>query len=325
MNNNSYRIKWEDIAFSSKKVINNLEATFIAAPRELSQKRLVEIIKTYLPKGNVVLGIASEKYILGFGDQPQFKTLRFKMVQQTIEKIWSSSSKYKVYILEYSQKNTQYIYEKLSFKRVVLINGSWRYAFHTQKPFYVLTSQNTPFEYSSPFVDETEARQYADDLADTLHLELPKNSLNTEGMLGLAQKAAEASYDYMFQTGIALGKQSTGDGQYMPLLTAYNQVVPYETYAMHHGAVREKHFSPPNDLNHYDTVHAESALPVHAQQQGIKLEGTTLFINLLPCPTCSRMLTLTPIKEIVYQIDHSDGYAVKMLEAAGKKVRRVVL
>ena len=50
-----------------------------------------------------------------------------------------------------------------------------------------------------------------------------------------------------------------------------------------------------------------------------------MFINLMPCPTCARMLAMTDIEEFVYSIDHSDGYAVKMLEAAGKKVRRVVV
>jgi len=36
------------------------------------------------------------------------------------------------------------------------------------------------------------------------------------------------------------------------------------------------------------------------------------------------MLSQTDIAEFVYQEDHSDGYAIKMLELAGKKVRRIV-
>jgi deoxycytidylate deaminase len=44
----------------------------------------------------------------------------------------------------------------------------------------------------------------------------------------------------------------------------------------------------------------------------------------MPCPACARMLSQTDIEEFVYSIDHSEGYAVKMLEAAGKKVRRIV-
>ena len=143
-------------------------------------------------------------------------------------------------------------------------------------------------------------------------------------MLELAGRAARQSYDYSFQTGVALGKAKPGAGNYQYLLSAYNRVVPYQTYAMHNGAARERYFSPPNDLNHYDTVHAEAELFIHAQKQGIGLAGTTVFINLLPCPPCARMLSETDIAEVVYREDHSAGYAIKMLELAGKTVRRLV-
>nr|AIA17188.1 Cytidine and deoxycytidylate deaminase zinc-binding region [uncultured bacterium] len=114
------------------------------------------------------------------------------------------------------------------------------------------------------------------------------------------------------------------NGKYKLLATTFNPVVPYQTYAMHHGASREINFSPPHDLNHYDTTHAEVELVIKAQKEKIDLKGTILFINLLPCPTCARMLSRTDIAEFVYVQDHSDGYAVKMLEASGKKVRRLV-
>ncbi len=319
--------KWEDIVFSSKKKLNTLNATFIAAPREMSQKRLVEIVKTYLPQGNIILGIANESYVAGFEYQPQFKTLQLTDVLPVIQKIWSSSAKNKVYILSYNQKDTQYIYEKVNFKKVVLVNGSWKFAYHTQKPFYALVSRNIPFEYISPFSNEDEAKEYANRHESALKVALPNTTLTDQEMFQLIETVSRASYDYMFQAGLVLAEKTASKAEeaiYKPLLAVHNQVVPYETYAMHHGAAREKHFSPPNDLNHYDTVHAESALPVHALEQNVRLENTVLFINLLPCPTCSRMLAITPITEIVYQIDHSDGYAIKLLEAAGKTVRRAV-
>jgi deoxycytidylate deaminase len=43
----------------------------------------------------------------------------------------------------------------------------------------------------------------------------------------------------------------------IPIISTHNQVVPYETHAMHHGSLREKNFSPAKDQNFYDTVHAE--------------------------------------------------------------------
>jgi deoxycytidylate deaminase len=92
---------------------------------------------------------------------------------------------------------------------------------------------------------------------------------------------------------------------------------------MHHGNSREANISPPHDLNHKDTVHAEVEILIKAGKDNIDLAGTTVFINLLPCPACARMFADTDIKELVYREDHSSGYAVKLLEVAGKKVRRI--
>lgn len=318
-----YEFDWSDIAFGSKKTINSLKPLFIAASRELSAARFTELVKTYLPKGNIVVGIAKEPFVLGFEGQPQFRTLSTATIQPTIEKVNKSNSPHKIYILKYYQQETEYIFEKLKWQKVILVNGSWQYAFHTQKPYYILVNRTTPFEYISPFSDEQEAKAYEKNLEPTLVQPHTNGVFSEEEMMNIAAKAAKGSYDYNFQTGVALGKRE-GTG-YTVLATAYNAVVPYQTYAMHHGASREQHFSPPNDLNHYDTVHAEVCLLLKAQQEKINLTNTTLFINLMPCPVCSRMFAKTPIAEFVYQQDHSDGYAVKMLEAAGKQVKRIVL
>ena len=82
--------------------------------------------------------------------------------------------------------------------------------------------------------------------------------------------------------------------------------------------------SPVGDLNYYDTVHAEINLIIDAQKNHIDLKNTVLFINLLPCPHCARALCETDISEIFYTLDHSDGYAVALLEKSGKKVQRLV-
>jgi deoxycytidylate deaminase len=63
---------------------------------------------------------------------------------------------------------------------------------------------------------------------------------------------------------------------------------------------------------------------IEAQKQKLDLTGTTVFLNLMPCPTCTRMLCDTDIAEVVYTHDHSDGYALKLLTEAGKKVRRSI-
>lgn len=332
-----YAFDWADLAFGSRKAINELRATFILAPRELSAKRFTQLVKTYLPKGNIVLGISGDPFVAGLEGQPQFRLLSADALSTIIGKVNASASPYKIYTLQYYQRETDYLIDKLKFRHVVLVNGSWHYAFHNRSTFYAMVRKGLSYDYVSPFADEDEARDYEQRLWPEIcaSMSLPTDDdeqvfMESE-MLGMAAETARQSYDYSFQTGIVLGKASAladgkdvggGDG-YRYLISAFNKVVPYQTYALHHGASREQHFSPPHDLNHYDTVHAEVELLIAAQQTGISLEGTTVFINLLPCPPCARMLSETSISELVYREDHSDGYAIKMLELAGKTVRRV--
>lgn len=325
---------WADLAFGSKKPINALEAIFIAAPRSISEQRFKQLVKTYLPQGNIILGIAKEDYIVGFEKQPQFKTLQLAQIEPLISKVNAAPGNNKIYTLNYFQRELQYLIDKLTFKKAVLINGSWQHVFHSSPAYYQLTAKQTPYEMISPFTDEAEARQYEaqteKEIILTFGLIDRKRTDYTElELLEISNKSATRSYDYSFQTGATLARATSQPGKYELLISTFNQVVPFQTYAMHYGASREKHFSPPNDLNHYDAVHAEVWLLIEAQKAAekkhpVSLKDTTLFINLMPCPPCARMLSQTSIKEIVYSIDHSDGYAIKMLEAAGKTVRRLV-
>jgi deoxycytidylate deaminase len=310
---------WSDLAFGSKEPLRELKATFIAAPRELSQKRLTQLIKTYLPGGNIILGLSKEQYVDGFEGQSQFEMLDHETVKPLVDKV-NASSPHKIVTLHYFQRELPFLLEKIKCRRTVFVNGSWKYLFHTQPQFYTLVNQHIPYELVSPFCDEDEARSYLDSIK--LPALLEKGAYSEVEMLTLADQAATHSFDNGFQTGVSLGERQ-GDN-YRLLATTFNAVVPYQTYAWHYGATREINFSPMHDLNHYDTIHAEVSLIVTAQKRGIDLNGTTLFINLLPCPTCARMFTQTDIDEFVYREDHSEGYAIKMLELAGKKVRRVV-
>lgn len=316
----NYSYDWADLAFGNKKPLKDLKAIFIAAPREISERRFRQLVKTYLPQGNIVLGLAKEPYITGFENQPQFKTLNVQTIQAIIDKVNSSETPHKIHTLAYFQREQPFILEKLGFKKALFVNGSWKHTFHSRADFYTLVRLKLSYELISPFVDETEAHEY-----EAIHIpRAPKaeGTFSEVEMLGLADKISAGSFDNSFQTGVALGRKQ-GDS-YSCLALTFNKVVPYQTYAWHNGASRETHFSPMHDLNHYDAIHAEVALIIKAQKEGINLIGTTLFINLLPCPMCARMFTQTDIAEFVYREDHSEGYAIKMLELAGKKVRRIV-
>jgi deoxycytidylate deaminase len=270
-----------------------------------------------------MLGLAKEKFIDGFEGQPQFRTLEIKAVQTIIDKVNTASPKHKIYILNYFQRETPYLFEKLDFQKIILVNGSWHRSFHTRSEYYALVNREQKYEMVSPFADEKEAKAYEKKVSKEIRVLPAKAPLSETEMLEAAQQAAKESYDYSFQTGVALGKKTKSG--YVLLETSFNKVVPYQTYALHHGASREKNFSPPNDLNHYDAVHAEVEMIIKTSKQGIDLKGTTLFINLLPCPSCARMFAETDIEEFVYSVDHSGGYAIDLLEKAGKKVHRLGL
>ncbi len=318
-----YTFDWADLAFGSKKPLRSLHATFIAAPREISPARLTQLVKEYLPKASIILGLAKEDYIDGFAGQPQFRTLKQAPVQVLIDKVNALPSKHKIYTLSYFQRELVHVLEKVLPAKAVFVNGSWEYAFHNTKQYYTLVNRRIPYVLVTPFCDEAAAKAYAHKLGKEIIAPTPpKGVAPSERMMELADEIAKTSFDYCFQTGMVLAKK-TGRG-YEFIASSINSVVPYQTYAMHHGAERETYFSPPGDLNHYDTLHAEMEMLVHAQKRGTDLRGTTMFINLMPCPTCARTLCTTDIGEYVYRADHSNGYAVKLFETCGKVVRRLV-
>jgi len=322
----TYQFDWSDLAFGSKSPVNSLKATFIAAPRKISAEYFKELVKTHLPHGNILLGLAKEAYVSGFEDQPQFQTLAREDIEPIISQINKQPWATKIYTLHYFQRELPYILDKIKAQRVLFINGSWKYAFHTTEPFYVLHKRQLNYSLIPAFKDETEARMY--DLWFTSKvlskIEFKSTRYDELALMGQVSRAAALSFDYNFQTGAILARKGQAKHKPYTLITyAFNKVVPYQTHAMLYGALREKFFSPPHDLNHYDTIHAEVALILKAQQQKIDLRRTSLFINLMPCPPCARMLAESDIQEVVYQADHSEGYALRLFEEAGKKVRRL--
>lgn len=316
---------WSNLAFSDKKPLKDLQAIFIAAPREMSGNRIKELIKAYLPQGNVVFGLAKEAYVDGFDSQPQFRTLTAATLDPIVKRVNAAGSVHQVAILHYFQRELPFVIGKLRFRKAVFINGSWSRVFHGSPAFYELATRNIPYELVSPFTSPAEGKAYESLVEPQLETAnpLPSGDFSASQMLKIAQDAAHFSFDYCFQTGVAIGKKKF-PGSYSFSLRAFNKIVPTQTYALHYGSSRERHFSPPNDLNFYDTVHAEVEAVLIAQARQLDLSGQTMFINLLPCPACGRMIADTPLREVVYMIDHSDGYTLQLLELAGKKVRRVL-
>ncbi|MFY9227726.1 MAG: deaminase [Candidatus Microsaccharimonas sp.] len=317
----TFDFDWAELAFSSKRPLSSLKATFIAAPRDISEARFIQLVKQYLPNGHILLGLSKEDFVDGLEGQPQFAMLRSKSIQKTIDTI-NAKSEHKVYTLHYFQRELDTIIEKLTPTRTVFINGSWHLSFHILSTYYLLSRLHISYELVSAFSDEAEALTYEKTMEKKIVSPAIASTLTDKEIIELTDEVAKGSYDYGFQTGTILAMKSKAG--YQPLLSAFNKVVPYQTYALLHGASRETHLSPTNDANHYDTIHAEMALLVEAHKRNISLKGTTLFVNLMPCPNCARTLAETDIAEVVYRFDHSEGYAADLLQKTNKTVRRIV-
>ncbi len=319
MKNNEYN--WSDLVFGSKKPLKELDAVFLSISREMSVGRFTQLIKQYLPTGNIIVAVTNEPYIKGFEGQPQFKTMDLDDVRPLIDKVNASKSPHKIVILHCNQSDIVPILDKIKLRLALFVNGSWLHSFHMRPEYYTLVSNGIIFKLISPFIDETEAKTYAENHQSKVLLS--KKYLTDIESMKLANEIAKNSFANEHQTGAIISKNN--NGKYQPIIGTYNVVVPYETFAWHNGASRERHLSPMGDLTHYDTVHAEVLGVIQAQKNKIDLSSTSLFINLLPCPACARMLCQTDISEIVYSLDHSEGYAVSLLEKAGKKVRRLIV
>ncbi len=308
---------WADLAFA-KNPFKGSSMTFIMAPRAISEERIKQLIKSYLPKGDVVLGIAKEQYIDGFSNQPQFKTLEEKTVTSLVQKV-NGRSPHQLHILRYFQREADYIIEKSHFGLVVGVRGSWQRAFQHRPTFYALHKSHTPYELVSPFANIEEMQAEADEFANR-SFELPEYVDDAEAF-EVVRELAAWSYDYTGQVG-ALVAEKDGS-RYRVIGGSFNKVVPYQTYALHYGTASETNLAPVNDLNHHDTVHAETGLLADAHIEGENMTGKTLFVNVLPCPACARLIVESGIVEVVYMHDHSAGYAARLFEVAGIAVRRV--
>jgi hypothetical protein len=101
-------LSWANLAFASKREVNDLNAIFVMAPRHLSQARIKQLIKLYLPQGNLLFGISDEQYVLGFEDQPQFEMLKLADIMPIIEQVSAASAGRTITAFTYSQRDTKY-------------------------------------------------------------------------------------------------------------------------------------------------------------------------------------------------------------------------
>lgn len=311
---------------SDKTLLRGLKATFVMAAREMSEARLTQLVKEYLAKGNVIFGVAKEAFVDGFDEQPQFRTLPLEPVEKLVEKIEKAHLPHSIRVITYRQQDVDEVIRAVRPQRVVVVRGSYIYPFHRRSTSQLLEKRNIPFEYVSPFVDEEQAKAYLAAVYLLMHTQKGStfSDITEKDVMALVGEVAKESFDYSFQTGAVLAEKV--GKQYQIIDAACNEVVPYQTFALHFGNAREIHRSAHQaDAVHYDTIHAEMNLLVRAMKNGVNFEGKSLFINMMPCPNCARTLVNSGLKEMVYLETHSGDYAVELFEKAGIVTRKVEL
>lgn len=87
------------------------------------------------------------------------------------------------------------------------------------------------------------------------------------------------------------------------LVTGYNGSMPGDLHCLDDGECFKRSVQ---DENHdkYDfcrASHAEANLMAQAARKGIRVEGATLYSTLMPCYTCTKLLAVAGIKEVVYE------------------------
>ena len=312
---------WSELTRDDKQRLRDMRAVFVMASREISKQRLSQLIKPYLAKGNVIIGISNEPFVIGYENQPQFRMMDTVVAHEIVQKVAVSSIPHQLIALTYPQQSIDDVIRALRPKHVLVVRGSYARSFYLHSTYGLLERRRIPFTYESPFSSNDEAHEYYEQLEPTLPQVVAQEIGDAARMMELSRVVAKRSFDYSFQVGAVLADKHER-GNYVVVDMAANEVVPYQTYALHYGNSREDNKVPHNDANHYDTIHAEMHLLVRS---GEKFRGKTLFLNMLPCPNCARVLCKTGLAEIVYHLDHSEGYAKKLLELSGIKTRKVEL
>ena len=309
-----------ELAWGENRVSSD-DMILVLGARQISPKRVTQLTTQLLKNTGkkVVWGCLEEDYIAGLENSAQFRTLGAAELKAGLAKV--DEAKNQVQILHYSQIAAPDIIGQGGWSAVIGVNGSWHRAFHYRDEYKQLQKKRIPHKMVSAFVDEAEAREYERKIINAQPpLSLTQGQeADEEQFFQVVEEVSRRSFDHTWQTGAALAK----NGKF--LLAAHNRVVPFETFALLRGASKEKHLTPPQDLNHFDTNHAEVELLIEAGKQKIDLEGCSLYINLMPCPICARMLTRTGIKEVVYHNEHSRGYAQTILNRSNVTVKQVAI
>lgn len=314
-------LDWNKLSNTAKSEISKIEKlVFVPGPVQMSDRRIRELVNEY-KSYKILFGCLKDEAIPGLEDSLHFKALDLDSLEraQRYEK--------DVSILLHFHKDTKNIVKEISPVFVLFINGSWQGPIHYRSEFWKALDVGSRIRLNSPFFGEREAKGYEKEIEKysskkykTLFYKSKKYS--DKELLALAKDVSSFSWDWLGQIGAVLARSGKVKA------VAWNRVLPYESYQMHFGSIREANQIPSQEMIETQlTNHAESEILEIARRQKINLKKTTLYLNMFPCPICAKNLSRTEIDMIVYSHDHNLGNDIgyKILDISGKKIKRIVI
>lgn len=144
--------------------------------------------------------------------------------------------------------------------------------------------------------------------------------LSDKNFINIATELATASKCVSKQVGAVIVK----DGRI--LSTGYNGTPAGYTNCVDHwdGKYTPEH----HEWSKTYEIHAEMNAIIWAARQGISIEGATIYVTLEPCSECSKNLTASGIKRIVYakSYEHTDSKIMsKFLKDNGVSIEKLVV
>lgn len=133
------------------------------------------------------------------------------------------------------------------------------------------------------------------------------------GMMKEAYEESEKSSEWWRHIGAVLVKDKK------IILRGNNKDIPIDHTPYQVGEARD-FFKAGERQDLANTIHAEQNIIAQAAKKGISLEGTSLYVNIFPCPVCAKLIAFCGIKNLYFGEGGSNFDAKKVLDSAGVKI-----
>ncbi|MBD3329771.1 hypothetical protein GF357_04740 [Candidatus Dojkabacteria bacterium] len=346
-------LKWHKLSTKKKKYLSTANSALLLQSIPMTKRRVKEFLNNIDCKTELlILGVVGQNdtFVPGMEDSMQFRLATLDEVKQQLISLFKSNPKLKeqlekkIVLLDYSYEVGKYVIRELKPKQIFWVNGSWRFSLHLRQEWWESYDLGVKIKRISPFANDNEAKSRAKKItAENLNWLTKKWKVNLDSDFAVdelkefVQDISKLSWDWTGQTGACLvheisgknqtnsdSKKSDDSSRFEVITWSHNVVVPFESYIMHKGALKELHRTPPGEnIELTQTNHAEVAAVLRAAEQGLNFENIDLVTSKFPCPVCARILADSPISRVYYSEGYSNGLGMMVLKGAGKSFLQI--